>query len=383
MIYKKGRYYMAKFRWKGRLIRKSTRATDAKTARTVEGRLRSELARGNWGILDERKPAPTLAEFLRQEFLPFVEAKLKEKQKTLNYYTYGANSLLASDLADLSLAKVTDQHAGQYQARHSHLKPSTINCGLRTLRRALSLAVQWGKLDRMPRITLAKGERQRERVLTDEEATRYLKACQQPWRDVATLMLGTGMRPGEVFKLRWEQVLLNGSGGLIQITEGKSRAARRLLPMVPAVYQALKARHEAQGNPAQGWVFPSGAKSGHLEQGSAKNQHGKAFAALEKARKENPDLPEIKPFEPYCLRHTALTNLAASGCDAFTLARIAGHSSITITQRYCHPQADAIERAFAKMAGSREVVTQGGHQEKVLVASASVEGEVNPASTAS
>jgi hypothetical protein len=44
-----------------------------------------------------------------------------------------------------------------------------------------------------------------------------------------------------------------------------------------------------------------------------------------------------------------LTNLAAAGWDAFTLARIAGHSSITITQRYCHPQADAIEQAFIKV----------------------------------
>jgi hypothetical protein len=33
----------------------------------------------------------------------------------------------------------------------------------------------------------------------------------------------------------------------------------------------------------------------------------------------------------------------------FTLARIAGHSSITITQRYVHPQADAIERAFQQV----------------------------------
>jgi hypothetical protein len=54
-------------------------------------------------------------------------------------------------------------------------------------------------------------------------------------------------------------------------------------------------------------------------------------------------------FEPYCLRHTALTRLAEAGCDAFTLARIAGHSSITITQRYCHPQAKAIGSAFAKL----------------------------------
>lgn len=49
------------------------------------------------------------------------------------------------------------------------------------------------------------------------------------------------------------------------------------------------------------------------------------------------------------LRHTALTQLAQAGADVFTLARIAGHSSITITQRYVHPQADAIERAFAQL----------------------------------
>ena len=52
-------------------------------------------------------------------------------------------------------------------------------------------------------------------------------------------------------------------------------------------------------------------------------------------------------LQPYILRHTALTLLAQAGCDAFTLARIAGHSSITITRRYIHPQADVIERAFA------------------------------------
>jgi len=57
----------------------------------------------------------------------------------------------------------------------------------------------------------------------------------------------------------------------------------------------------------------------------------------------------IQAFQPYVLRHTALTQLANSGCDVFTLARIAGHSSITITQRYVHPQADEIERAFLQV----------------------------------
>jgi len=34
--------------------------------------------------------------------------------------------------------------------------------------------------------------------------------------------------------------------------------------------------------------------------------------------------------------------------------------------RYGHPQAHAIERAFARMGTSREVVTEGGHLENHL-----------------
>jgi YD repeat-containing protein len=52
---------------------------------------------------------------------------------------------------------------------------------LRTLRRALYLAAEWGKSDRRPKITMVKGERQRDRVLTDAEVERYLEACEQPW----------------------------------------------------------------------------------------------------------------------------------------------------------------------------------------------------------
>jgi len=172
-----------------------------------------------------------------------------------------------------------------------------------------------------------------------------------------------GMRPGECYCLRWEHVLLNGQGGLIHVVQGKSKAANRLLPMVPAVFEALKTRHKAQGCPAEGWVFPSGSASGHVEQSTAKILHDRALKQISKAHEILPSIPEVKPFEPYCLRHSALTKLAEAGCDAFTLARIAGHSSITITQRYCHPQADAIERAFLKISGGQKVVTDGGHRE--------------------
>src|SRR5262249_4764709 len=153
---------------------------------------------------------PTLAEFL-QDFLLAVPEKIR------GYYRYGVKYLLAAGLGNLKLAEVTSQHASLFEARNAKRSPSTINCALRTLRRALRLAEQWNMLDRAPKIILAKGERQRDRVLTDDEARRYLMACAEPWRDVATIMFCLRMRPGEIYALRWEHVRLTEQG-FIQIT---------------------------------------------------------------------------------------------------------------------------------------------------------------------
>ena len=48
----------------------------------------------------------------------------------------------------------------------------------------------------------------------------------------------------------------------------------------------------------------------------------------------------------YTLRHTFLTRLGESGCDVWTLARIAGHSSIAMSARYVHPSADRVLNAI-------------------------------------
>jgi integrase len=347
-IYKRGDIYWYKFMWLGRMVRESTKQGNDKVARQMEAAHRTSLAKGEVGIR-EKKPVPSLAEFLKKQFIPYVETKHVTKPGTLEYYRDGANMVLKCDWAGEKLNEISDQHAQRFAAKFANLSASRINCGLRSLRRALNLAYEWGKIERPIKITLAKGERQRDRVLTDAEWEQYIVECPQPWRDAATIIRGTGMRPAEVFSLRWENIHLNGSSGLIQVTEGKTRAAKRMLPMLPVVYGALKARHEKSGKPEVGWVFPSTSREGHFNKDTAKDQHAKAIErANEKAKKQ--ETKKLTTFQPYVLRHTALTQLAQAGCDAFTLARIAGHSSITITQRYIHPQADAIERAFAPLA---------------------------------
>lgn len=127
-------------------------------------------------------------------------------------------------------------------------------------------------------------------------------------------------------------------------------------------------------------------KGGHLEQGTGKTQHSAAIAKVNaetvKANVkrelvgEKPLPLPLPAFEPYVMRHTALT-LMSPLCDAFTLARIAGHSSITITQRYCHPQADAVEAAFSKFGNRKEVVNEGGHHENALPPANDGAGQIN------
>src|SRR5437764_14887905 len=54
-------------------------------------------------------------------------------------------------------------------------------------------------------------------------------------------------------------------------------------------------------------------------------------------------------FVIHSLRHTMLTRLGESGVDAFTIMGIAGHSSITVSQRYVHPTPEAVERTFERL----------------------------------
>src|SRR5450631_1654110 len=241
-IYKRGRVYWYKFMWSGEIVRKSTRQGSDKVARQMEAAHRTALAKGELRIR-EKKRAPTLKEFLKQDFQKYAETRHATKLLTLRYYTQGSAMLLKSTLAGLRLDELTDQHAQQFAYQYARLSASGINRGLRTLRRALNVAYQWGRLEKPVKVALAKGENQRDRVLEIEEADQYLKACPQPWRDCATIILDEGFRPGEVFALRWSHVFFNENGtGLIQVVEGKSKAARRILPMTSRVYTLLRTR---------------------------------------------------------------------------------------------------------------------------------------------
>ena len=101
------------------------------------------------------------------------------------------------------------------------------------------------------------------------------------------------------------------------------------------------------GKPEEGWVWPARTRSGHVEPNSIYGQH---LNALRNSK--------VRQFVLYSLRHTFLTRLGESGCDSWTLARIAGHSSIAISARYVHPSEDRVLEAISRLGGHKS-----GHTE--------------------
>ena len=107
------------------------------------------------------------------------------------------------------------------------IKVASINRELEALRRLLNVAVENRIIASRPKISRLKGEKGRDRVLDHAEEQAYLMAAKQPLRDFATILVGTGMRPEEAFRMRWENVhfdpAANARFGRIFIPLGRQR----------------------------------------------------------------------------------------------------------------------------------------------------------------
>jgi len=54
-------------------------------------------------------------------------------------------------------------------------------------------------------------------------------------------------------------------------------------------------------------------------------------------------------FVLHSLRHTFGTRLGEADADAFTIMRMMGYSTVTVSQRYVHPSPEAVELAFGRL----------------------------------
>jgi integrase len=341
-IFKRGKFYWYHFIFNGEHVQESTKQGNPRVARQIEAAHRTSLAKGEVGIR-EKKPALTLERFCRDRVEPYAKAKFeKPSAKTWLWYRFGVNTICSyGQLAEKHLDQITTEHilsfAAHLQAKQWEI--ASVNSALRAVRRVLNLAAEWGAIDRAPDVTLLRGEHHREHVISPNDEAKYLAAASEPLSLIATVLVDTGLRPEECFKLRWEHInFASGRHGTLRVIQGKTAAARRTLPLTLRVRTLLEARWEKGNKSEEGWVWPAPTKSGHVEHDSIRVQHKNAIKAS-----------KVLKFVVYSFRHTFLTRLGESGCDTWTLARIAGHSSIKMSERYVHPSNDAVLSAMSRM----------------------------------
>jgi len=215
----------------------------------------------------------------------------------------------------LYLDEITPRHIEEYRSmRLKKIKPITTNRELALLKGMFTKAIDYGYVTANPvkKVKMIpEGDCARERILTQEEEGRLMAEAVPHLRPFLVIALNSGMRRGEILKLAWSEIDFRNR--LVHVIKTK-RNKNRVVPMNNILYRTLQdLRSEANGS----WrVYP------------LKHVQGAFETARTKA-----DLSGLRLHD---LRHTFATRLIQSGVDVFTVQKLLGHSTITMTMRYVH-----------------------------------------------
>jgi integrase len=339
MLIKRGKVWHSRIMHGGRFFWKSLRTGNRNLAAQRESIIRSELLRGEFGILDTAR-TPTLMQF---ETRLVEHWKASTAPRTFGFYRQ--NFKVLTKFGFLALAKLHTIDAALIekftQARlRDEVTPVTINHSLRTLRRILHLAAEWRLIAKPPKVKMLPGENQRDYVMSDQlvndMATLARKDYPKSGFDLLLpFLIDTGLRITEACRLQRDDVTFNGDVPCsIKIVQGKSKYAKREVPLTDrAAFVLLGALQRSKCE----FVFTG--KGGRKPM----NRHypSELFRTLRNALGIGPKCVM------HSTRHTFCSRLGNHGCDAFTIQRLAGHSSIMISQRYVHPDLAAKQAAIA------------------------------------
>ena len=345
-IFKRGKVYWYEFVYAGVRYRRSSKLKNANAARDMASALRTALVKGEVGIT-ERTPAPRFGAAMKN-FLAWSEEEHRAHPKTAERYRWSSAALLRW-FGDTPLDRITADDVEQFKVSRAgeevrtrrkaptnsradrkpsttsrKVRPATVNRELACLRALFNHASKADPKLQNPvrRVKFLAEQNQQERVLTFAEQRIYLEKAAPTLRDVAYLILETGLRPDEVFTLRRQDV--NLEAGYLQVPRGKTAAARRRVYLTKAAVSIVAARVSQEAESP--FLFPHGKDPNR----PLPNVHSAHHRALAESK--------LKPFRLYDCRHTWATRAAEAGIDPVTLAAMLGHSRIQMVLRYAHPQ---------------------------------------------
>jgi integrase len=325
-VFKKGRHWYIDYYVKG--VRKRKKIGPSKhVAELALKDVELKLARGEYlGIYAEKKL--TFRQFT-PEYLAYSQAN-----KAPGSYRRDQGIIdtrLMPFFGEQYLSEITLARTEQYKAQRLTLvDPATVNKELNCLKALLNKAVAWKHLKTHPLagMRLLKEPPGRLRYLTPEEKDRLLDACAEPpyLQPIVELAIHTGMRRGNIVKLRWPDIDLKRRMILLSKTKNNERHA---IPMNETVAAVLHATPHHLGSDL---LFPG--VNGNM-----------VTMAFQRACRRA-GLTDLRFHD---LRHTFGSHLAMEGFNLRTIQQLLGHKDLRMTMRYAHLSAEHLQQAVNRL----------------------------------
>jgi len=241
-LYKRGKIWWFNLWHEGKHVQKSTNQGNKNVARHMEAAYHTALVMGEVGIT-ERKKIPSfklaMSEYIKwskKEHLASTHRRYAVSEVALSRYFGRFDSLdkITPDEVEKFKGARQNQFATARSKQHRRItkrkvKPATVNRELACLRAMFNHAIKAGLgrylVNPVSQVKPLREENEQTRVLNYDEEKRYLAAATLLLRDVATIMLQTGMRPEEVYRIQPVNVHLKG--GYLSNPFGKTKAAKR------------------------------------------------------------------------------------------------------------------------------------------------------------
>jgi integrase len=212
---------------------------------------------------------------------------------------------------------------------------STINRELSLVRHALKMgmATDPPKVVRAPRIPKLKEGKARSGFLEYDEYRAMRDALPEHLKPILTIAFYTGMRKGEILKLRWEQVDLLEC--VIRLNPGETKNKDgRLLPLDGELLETIRMQRAIRDAkyPDCPWVFHWRGKRIHDFRGSwevACKKAGLWDAARVRGKKVGGPTKLV-----HDLRRTGVRNLVRAGVPEKVAMAISGHKTRDVFERY-------------------------------------------------
>jgi integrase/recombinase XerC len=293
---------------------------------------------------DYRRPAPLKFSAYAGTWFDEGEKRRRWKPSTVLQYR-STRRRLVETFGPMPLASIRPRHVAEYVAAYSeNLGAATVGRDLSVLQAIFTTARREELVETNPaeRAERPKLPPFRPAILEPTEVARVHKAfTDEQARTVFLTLVLTGLRRSELQALRWGDVSLIEN--VLRVRDSKSEDGIRSIAFGKTLADALwdhRGRTAFQGDDERVFCHP--------ERGTA--YRAETFKdALTAALKAAGVQKAPRPFHD--LRHTAITNDAASGSSPIAVMAKAGHANMATTQRYLHlagvvfrDEADALER---------------------------------------